>query len=167
MSYVNDADQPAPPTPHAVQIPPTPPDAATSPQQIFAPAPPPMYAPAPYVTKTVYPPRRKRYWVHAVPAIVVVAVFLFPFLLARRAYQLGEAADNIDGAGYAAIFAMIFGIALGVVIGTFIILLAYLVVLPARSRGVHIAHIVFTSFFGLLAIAAALLIPILVTWILG
>lgn len=150
MSYIDHTGQPVPPQPHPYPYP-------QSGQQ--------MYAPAPNYAKPVFPARRNRYWVHVVPAITLLGVIIVPFVYASRAYQEGASTGNIDGAGFGAIFAWLFGTIFFGIIGSFVTFLAYLLVLPPRSRGMRITLIVFTSIAGFMSLLILLALPTIGAWI--
>lgn len=94
----------------------------------------------------VHPARRARYWVHAVPAIAVIAVLAIATIAGAEAFNV---ANSDSGSRPAAPFQAVFVWAMWFLplaaVGTFLTLLAYLVVLPARSRSLRTAQIVLTS----------------------
>lgn len=108
----------------------------------------------------VHPARRSRYWVHAVPAVVIVAVLVIAGFAGAGAFN--EANSN-SGSRPAAPINAVFVWALWIfpltAVGTFLTLLAYLLVLPARSQGLRITQIVLTSlaaFFALITVVMVL-----------
>lgn len=104
----------------------------------------------------VPPPRPRRYWVHAVPAVLAVAVFLVAGSAGSDAFTLADSsASTRPAAPFEAIVWMVWFFPLAA-IGAFLTLLAYLLVLPARSRGLWITQIVLTSIAAIVALLAVL-----------
>jgi hypothetical protein len=104
------------------------------------------------------PSRRSRYWVHAVPVVVAVAVLVIPVVAGVMAFNV--AASDPGSAPAAPMGFLVVWMAwlfpLGAV-GSFVILLAYLVVLPSRSRGRWVTQIVLTSLMGIFAFFCVIL----------
>jgi len=105
----------------------------------------------------VHPARRSRRWVHWVPAVVGLAVVAIPAIAGSLAFA---EANSDSGTRPAAPIAgvmvwMLWMFPLGAV-GAFVTLLAYTLVLPARSSGLRVTQIVLTSLAGVVALCNVL-----------
>ena len=94
----------------------------------------------------IHPSRRSRYWVHAVPAVAVIAVFAIATIAGVEAFNVANSSSGSrPGAPVQAILVWVAWFFPLAAVGTFLTLLAYLLVLPARSHGLRITQIVLTS----------------------
>lgn len=93
------------------------------------------------------------------PAVLVIAVFVIAAIAGVEAFNV---ANSNSGSRPAAPFQAIFVWAVWffplTAVGTFLTLLAYLLVLPARSRGLWLTQIVLTSLAAIFALITVLLI---------
>jgi hypothetical protein len=105
----------------------------------------------------VHASRRSRYWVHAVPAVLLMAVFLVAGSAGSDAFTLADSDSSTrPAAPFQAIAVWMVWFFPLATVGTFLTLLAYLLVLPARSRGLWITQIVLTSLAAVVSVLAVL-----------
>jgi hypothetical protein len=112
------------------------------------------------------PARPARRWVHVIPIVVVVLVFVVAGIAGTIAFSEANS-DSLTrpAAPFQAflVWAMwLFPLIAG---GIFTILLAYLVLLPARSLVLRILHIVLTCLAAVGVVAAIMLVlPVMATF---
>ncbi|TFD57695.1 hypothetical protein E3T39_12990 [Cryobacterium suzukii] len=106
----------------------------------------------------VFPSRRSRYWVHAVPAVALVAVMTIAAFAGADAFNVADSSSGTrPAAPYQAFVVWMVWLFPLTAVGTFLTLLAYLLVLPSRSHGLKVTQIVLTCIAAFFAIIASVL----------
>jgi hypothetical protein len=101
----------------------------------------------------VHPARRSRRWVHWVPAVVGLAVVAIPAIAGSLAFaEANRDSGTRPAAPIAGVMVWMLWMFLLGAVGAFVTLLAYTLVLPARSTGLRVTQIVFTSLAGVVAL---------------
>ncbi len=109
----------------------------------------------------VHPARRSRYWVHAVPAVVFVLVLVIAGIAGANAFNVANSdSGSRPAAPMAALVYWMVWIFPLTAVGVFLTLLAYLLVLPARSLGLWVTQIVLTSLAAIHALIVVLVVAV-------